>query len=176
MGLAAATAEELIRLPARLPALIDHALVTVRERYDELALHGQDVLAGRRPGTAPVDLVEVEVDVAEEDVAGPELAGEPVTGPVTEPPEPTPPIGLTEPVELSEEQLEEVAQLPSGAEMDNDDLPLPNFDHYTVPQLRGRLRSLTVPELVQLRDYETAHANRLPVLTLLDNRLAKLAQ
>lgn len=52
-----------------------------------------------------------------------------------------------------------------------------DFDHLTVPQLRGRLRTLTLPGLVQLRDYEQAHAARLPVLvlTLLDNRIAKLA-
>lgn len=158
VGLAAATAEGLLRLPTRLPQLLD----TARERYDELAQHGQDVLSGRRsePVGEPVREEVVEVEVVQE--------------PVTEPPVPAPPIGLTEPVELPEDLLEEVAQLPSGADLDNDDLPIPNFDHLTVPQLRGRLRTLTAPELVQLRDYETAHANRMPVLTLLDNRLAKL--
>ena len=43
-----------------------------------------------------------------------------------------------------------------------------------MPQLRGRLRTLGLAELVQLRDYEQAHAARVPVLTLLDNRIAKL--
>lgn len=55
------------------------------------------------------------------------------------------------------------------------DLPLPDYDHMTLGSLRGRLRSLSLPELVQVRDYEKAHANRLPVVTLLDNRIAKLA-
>jgi hypothetical protein len=55
-------------------------------------------------------------------------------------------------------------------------LPLADFDHQTVPQLRGRLRTLTVPELVQLRDYESAHASRARVLTLLDNRIARLSE
>ena len=86
-----------------------------------------------------------------------------------------PPIGRTEPVELSENAQEEVAQLPSGAELTAAELPLPDFDHQTVPQLRGRLRTLTLAELVQLRDYESAHASRAPVLTLLDNRIAKVA-
>ena len=93
-------------------------------------------------------------------------------------PEPAPatPIGRTEPVALSDDVLEEVAQLPSGAELGAGDLPLADFDHLTVPQLRGRLRTLTLTELVQLRDYESAHGSRLPVLTLLDNRIAKLSE
>ncbi|MGZ6744140.1 MAG: hypothetical protein ACXVEC_15315 [Nocardioides sp.] len=57
----------------------------------------------------------------------------------------------------------------------HDDLPLPDYDHMTLGSLRGRLRSLTVEQLVQVRDYEKAHAHRLPVVTLLDNRIAKLA-
>lgn len=158
VGLAAATAEELLRLPTRLPQLLG----TAREKYDELALHGQDVLSGRRPSAVvPPAVVDEPVEV--------------VVEPATEPPAPTPPIGLTEPVSLPEDVLEEVAQLPSGAELGHDELPLEDFDHLTVPQLRGRLRTLTLPELVQLRDYEAAHAHRLPVLTLLDNRMARLA-
>ncbi|MCW2587170.1 MAG: hypothetical protein JWN55_2686 [Frankiales bacterium] len=57
----------------------------------------------------------------------------------------------------------------------HDELPLPDYDHMTLGSLRGRLRSLSLEQLVQVRDYEKAHANRLPVITLLDNRIAKLA-
>jgi hypothetical protein len=60
--------------------------------------------------------------------------------------------------------------LPSHAE-----LPLPDYDHMTLGSLRGRLRSLALEELVVLRDYEKAKADRLPVVTMLDNRIAKLA-
>jgi hypothetical protein len=87
---------------------------------------------------------------------------------------PVPPIGRTEPVVLPEDVQEDVAQLSPGAELDHAALPLADFDHLTVPQLRGRLRTLELAELVQLRDYEQAHAHRLPVLTLLDNRVATL--
>ena len=45
----------------------------------------------------------------------------------------------------------------------------------TLGSLRGRLRSLSVEQLVQVRAYEKAHADRLPVVTMLDNRIAKLA-
>ena len=85
-----------------------------------------------------------------------------------------PPIGRTEPVVLPDHVREEVAQVTPGADLAHRELPLADFDHQTVPQLRGRLRTLGLVELVQLRDYEQAHAARLPVLTLLDNRIAKL--
>jgi hypothetical protein len=54
------------------------------------------------------------------------------------------------------------------------DLPLQDFDHMTLPQLRGRLRRLDAVQLTQLLDYERAHANRVGILTLLENRLRKL--
>ena len=57
----------------------------------------------------------------------------------------------------------------------HEDLPLEDYDHLTLGSLRGRLRSLDVTQLVRLRGYEKAHANRLPVVTMLDNRIAKLA-
>ena len=75
---------------------------------------------------------------------------------------------------LPDDVQEEVAQLTPGADLGHDELPLADYDHQTVPQLRGRLRTLGLAELVQLRDYEQAHAARVPVLTLLDNRIAKL--
>lgn len=55
------------------------------------------------------------------------------------------------------------------------DLPLADYDHLTLGALRGRLRSLDVDQLVQIRAYEKSKADRLPVVTMLDNRIAKLA-
>ena len=59
--------------------------------------------------------------------------------------------------------------------VDHDQLPLADYDHMTLGSLRGRLRSLDLDQLVQVRNYEKAHADRLPVVTMLDNRIAKLA-
>jgi hypothetical protein len=218
VGLAAVTAEGVRKLPgllAGLPPAVVRELAEARDaarhRYDELALHGKDVLAGRqvaRPGGSPapagavptaapwtitredpedIDVVDVLDDVAESPVAGTAVvepvtappaespvAGTAVVEPVTAPPAETPPPGLSEPVTLPEDVLEDVAQLTPGDELAHADLPLEDFDHQTVPQLRGRLRTLELPELIQLRDYEQAHGARLPVLTLLDNRIAKL--
>ena len=73
------------------------------------------------------------------------------------------------------ETVERVSARIGGTVLDHDQLPLPDYDHLTLGSLRGRMRSLDVPQLVQLRDYEKAHANRLPIVTMLDNRIAKLA-
>ena len=57
-----------------------------------------------------------------------------------------------------------------------DELPIPDFDNISIGSLRARLRSLSVEQLVVLREWETEHAHRLNVLTTLDNRIAKLAE
>ena len=56
-----------------------------------------------------------------------------------------------------------------------EDLPIPDFDNVSLGSLRGRLRSLSLEQLVILREWEQAHAHRLPVMTLLDNRIAKVS-
>jgi hypothetical protein len=63
----------------------------------------------------------------------------------------------------------------SGATLSHDELPLPDYDHLTLPSLRARLARLDVTALLQIRDYEQAHANRLPVVTMLENRIAKVS-
>ena len=73
------------------------------------------------------------------------------------------------------ETVEEVSATVGGEVLAHDELPLPDYDHLTLGSLRGRMRSLDLPQLIQIRDYEKAHANRLPIVTMLDNRIAKLA-
>lgn len=71
--------------------------------------------------------------------------------------------------------VEQVSEKVGGEVLAHDELPLPDYDHLTLGSLRGRMRSLDLPQLVQIRDYEKAHADRLPIVTMLDNRIAKLA-
>lgn len=74
------------------------------------------------------------------------------------------------------ETAEKVAEQLSVEEPhDRSDLPIPDFDNITLGSLRARLRSLSLEQLATLREWEQAHAHRLPVTTLLDNRIAKLA-
>ncbi|MCW2679427.1 MAG: hypothetical protein JWM62_828 [Frankiales bacterium] len=71
--------------------------------------------------------------------------------------------------------VEQVSSRVGGVVLEHDQLPLPDYDHLTLGSLRGRMRSLDLPQLIQIRDYEKAHADRLPIITMLDNRIAKLA-
>ncbi|MDQ6648539.1 MAG: hypothetical protein M3Z02_00225 [Actinomycetota bacterium] len=81
---------------------------------------------------------------------------------------------VVNPLNVAEEVLQ-ASQAEPGSEMAHGELPLPDYDHLTLGSLRSRLRSLDALQLVQLRDYERAHASRLPVLMLFDNRIAKLS-
>jgi hypothetical protein len=74
------------------------------------------------------------------------------------------------------EEVEAVtAKLDVDEPESREDLPIPDFDNVSLGSLRGRLRSLSLEQLVVLREWEQAHAHRLPVITLLDNRIAKVS-
>jgi len=73
-------------------------------------------------------------------------------------------------------KVEQIAeQLHVQAPEHRDELPIPDFDNISIGSLRARLRPLTIEQLIVLRDWEQAHANRLQVVTTLDNRIAKLS-
>jgi hypothetical protein len=65
-------------------------------------------------------------------------------------------------------------QTVAGEDLAPHELPIDDYDHLTLGALRARLPRLTVDELLDLRAYEQAHANRLPIVTMLENRIAKL--
>jgi hypothetical protein len=52
--------------------------------------------------------------------------------------------------------------------------PVTGYDDLTIPQLRGRLRSLTLEQIEALVAYERATRARPPYLTMLENRLTTL--
>ncbi|MEU5880292.1 hypothetical protein [Spirillospora sp. NPDC047279] len=54
------------------------------------------------------------------------------------------------------------------------DLPVPDYDKATLPQLRARLRGLSADQVKLLREYERKHAARADVLRMYENRIAKL--
>jgi hypothetical protein len=57
---------------------------------------------------------------------------------------------------------------------EHDTLPLPDYDHLPLGGLTSRIRSLDAAGVQTLLDYEKAHGNRLPVITVLENRLTSL--
>jgi hypothetical protein len=88
--------------------------------------------------------------------------------PVAPPAEPTP-LQRLEDFSVPPEVGAEAGGLKSA-----DELPLDDFDHMTAAQLRGRLRTLDRAQLVQLLDYERAHADRVGIVVMLENRMSKL--
>ncbi|TCK26569.1 lipid droplet-associated protein [Pseudonocardia endophytica] len=53
---------------------------------------------------------------------------------------------------------------------------LPEYPSMTIPQLRGKLRSLSVDDLSDLLAWETAHENRPAYVTMLTNRISTLSE
>jgi hypothetical protein len=56
----------------------------------------------------------------------------------------------------------------------HDQLPLPDYDHLPVEGLTSRIRTLDAQGLQTVLEYEKAHANRLQVVTVMENRLSSL--
>ena len=52
--------------------------------------------------------------------------------------------------------------------------PVAGYDNLSIPQLRGRLRSLSIEQVEALLGYERANQSRPPYLTMLENRLSTL--
>ncbi|MCW2599428.1 MAG: hypothetical protein JWM02_1257 [Frankiales bacterium] len=197
LGLVPTALDKVRRLPgkaAQIPVLAVsnalNALETAKKEYDDLADRGERLVARLRGGSfdgredhledlvrgtplaTPYDADSVE-DAPEDAVAKvSELLDRAADRKPTASPEPVDTAASADVVETVETVAAAVATPEVTA---HDDLPLPDYDHMTLGSLRGRLRSLTLVELVQVRDYEKAHAHRLPVVTLLDNRIAKLA-
>jgi hypothetical protein len=53
---------------------------------------------------------------------------------------------------------------------------LPDYPSMTLPQLRGKLRSLTLDDLTSLLAWETTHEDRPPYVTMLSNRITTVTE
>ena len=49
---------------------------------------------------------------------------------------------------------------------------LPHYDDMSLAQLRAKLRTLSLADLTELLEYEHAHSDRAPFVTMLSNRIA----
>ena len=54
------------------------------------------------------------------------------------------------------------------------ELPLLDYDHLPIGSLTQRIRSLDTGGLSDLLSYERQHGNRVPVISVLENRLSEL--
>ncbi len=155
----------------------EDTVAKVTELLDRAATRTPPVKATAVPVTAvpatPVPVTAVPVTAVP---ATPVPATAAPATPVPATPVPVETAATPDVVEVVEAVTAAVAASPDAAPVtSHDELPLADYDHMTLGALRGRLRALSVTDLVRVRDYEKAHAHRLPVVTLLDNRIAKLA-
>jgi hypothetical protein len=53
-------------------------------------------------------------------------------------------------------------------------LPIPDYEHLPFGNLASRVRALDLEQVVALRDHEHAHADRIPVMQLFEQRMEVL--
>lgn len=173
LGLVTAAASE---VGHRIPGVFIRLPIEVLNRAlhaGELAAKGYGELTRR--GEQTVSLVRQRIGLGDGAAGHGRATARPAVDPYTGGPlEPV--DDIREAVWLSREDAADVESATPGAALERDELPLDDYDHLTLGSLRARIRRLDAAQLVQLREYEQAHADRLPVIKALDTRLAKLAQ
>ena len=137
--------------------------------FDEdepLPRNGASTVTELRPLGRPASVVDEEAfDEVAEEIAE-EIAAE-----IDEEPEEVEPLRIDgespDPVGLDIDELEADGPEPSV---------LPGFANMTIPQLRGRLRFLSLDDLRVLLAWEMAHGDRPPFVTMLTNRITTVLQ
>jgi len=119
------------------------------------------------PEAAPPEAAPPEAappEAAPPEAAPPEAAPAEAAPPAPAPPAPAPPAPAPP------------APAPAGPALAAPGAPpLADFDTMTVASLRGRLRTLDLPTLIQLRGWESRHGARAGILSMLDHRINKLS-
>ena len=191
-GLAATAVEHARDLPAMLAGLpvtvASQALqvsMRVQQQVTELAIKGDEVLAGLRPveETPAWATFDEDLDENRYDASHPAPFDQVTTdwpdfsdNGHREVAEDDP--GLDDEVELDDAdpwtREERALAEETDADVAHSEGPggLPNYDELSLPQLRARLRRFTVDELEELLDYERAHANRPAFVGMLSRRIA----
>ncbi|MFI5591634.1 lipid droplet-associated protein [Amycolatopsis sp. NPDC051758] len=189
-GLAVSTAERVRELPRQLAGLpvtvvsqVLQASMRVQQHVTELAIKGDNALSSLRPVEDTPSWATFDEDI-EPDVPPirPNLA------PVAAVPEPRSEITeinghVPSAAELEEELGDPWAEEERALAEDHADgefdsgVPeispagLPNYDELTLPQLRARLRRLTIPQLEEILEYERGHENRSAFTGMLARRI-----
>lgn len=178
-GLAATTAERVRELPRQLAGLpvtvvsqVLQASMRVQQHVTELAIRGDNVLAGLRPVEDTPSWATFDEDLE------PDLPpARPNLKPVADVPEPRAEVNGHELEEIlgdpwAEEERALAADHADG-EFDAAGGPagLDTYDELTLPQLRARLRRLSIPQLEEILEYERGHEDRPSFTGMLSRRI-----
>lgn len=207
-GLAATAVEHARDLPTKLAGLpvtvASQALqmsMRVQQQVTELAIKGDEVLAGLRPveetpawATFDEDLDETRYDVSrpaapfdrvadDADWSGPSRNGQAMdlddeSDPwtleqraIAEEVSVSPIHAAVSPIHAAESPIGEAVS-PVGDAASPGPAGVNGYDTLSLPQLRARLRRFSVDELTELLDYERTHANRPAFVGMLSRRIA----
>jgi hypothetical protein len=172
-------ARDLPRLVVEFPVTaVSQALqasMRVQQRVTELAIKGDRVLGTLRPVEEKPSWATFDEDEPParngastvtklRPAASPASPASPASMPdqLADDVEPVPDPSVVEPVLIDADGPEPIV--------------LPDFANLTIPQLRGRLRFLSLEDLRALLEWETTHGNRPPFVTMLTNRITTVLE
>jgi hypothetical protein len=148
--------EKLVGLPVTVASQAMQLSMRVQQEITALAIRGDEALASFRPVEETPEWATFDEDVDSYDMSRPNTNGTEADGGVA-----------TDPWEMEESAIAEAeSQPPAG---------LPNYDELSLPQLRARLRTFSLPELEELLRYEQANAARPSFIGMLTRRIASVS-
>jgi hypothetical protein len=181
-------ARDLPRLVVEFPVTaVSQALqasMRVQQKVTELAIKGDRVLGGLRPveeapswATFDEDEPPTRNGASASTVTELRPLGRPASAPEELPPvlpsaEDVPADTLTDDVAAEEIIAEATAETVDPAEAP----VLPGYAEMSIPQLRGKLRFLSLDDLRALLAWEMAHGERPPFVTMLSNRITAVQE
>ncbi len=179
-------ARDLPRLVVEFPVTaVSQALqasMRVQQKVTELAIKGDRVLGGLRPvEEAPSWATFDEDEPPTRNGASTVTELRPLGRP-TSPPEELPPVlpsAEDVPTDTLTDEIaaEEVIAVATAETVDPDEAPvLPGYAEMSIPQLRGKLRFLSLDDLRALLAWEMAHGERPPFVTMLSNRITAVQE
>ncbi len=181
-------ARDLPRLVVEFPVTaVSQALqasMRVQQKVTELAIKGDRVLGGLRPveeapswATFDEDEPPTRNGASTSTVTELRPLGRPTSAPEKLPPvlpsaEDVPADTLTDDIAAEEIIAEATAETVDPAEAP----VLPGYAEMSIPQLRGKLRFLSLDDLRALLAWEMAHGERPPFVTMLSNRITAVQE
>ncbi len=173
-GLAVTTAErvrglpkQLVELPVTVASQALQLSMRVQQHVTELAIRGDDALSSlRRPEETP-EWATFDEDLDDVGDLGDETTAGVGTAPATAGDDPW----AEEERALASDHTEGEFDSPVGVAAPGG---LANYDDLTLPQVRARLRSLSLLQLEELLGYEREHENRPSFVGMLTRRIANV--
>jgi hypothetical protein len=163
--------EQLVELPVTAASRVVQAGMRVQQRVTELAIKGDQVFSLLRPVEDTPPWARFDGD-GEEREPGPKATNAAAGGSGkanSGGPAIHPEVG-----EVDEGAVARALRPAHAAEPGQRSVSssaLAGYDEMSLAQLRSRLRRLSLPQLVELLEYERAHADRPPFVTMLSNRI-----